>query len=270
MRAIRFGQMRAARRVLDLKERVVAGILQMPHAELRKGERLDSVIPSPHAELARQLIRLAERVTKSPGPRIVGQTPRGVSLPFERPRCFACRYPLNVTVTAYSSRRGDYWYFKCPKCGQRYWSKDGRAHPVSPKGGNWSASKTRPRCDVCRVECSIKSGRYWECPKCRKRFRDARGRAVPTVRGYSAVRPLPFLRERKCPNCESSHLWIKAVPRPPKVRHFYFRCSSCERSCRFDKRLGRLVLLRVRSRVGGGRRLARRASNGAIDMRHLI
>jgi hypothetical protein len=113
----------------------------MPHDELRKGERLDSVIPSAHANLARQLIRLAERVRKSPGPRVIGQTCRGALLPFERPRCLAGRYPLNVTVTAYSSRRGDYWYFKCPKCGRRYWSGDGRARPVSPKGGNWNASK---------------------------------------------------------------------------------------------------------------------------------
>ena len=100
MDKIRFGQIRAARRVLDLKERVVAGILQMPHDELREGERLDSVIPSAHAELARQLIRLAERVRKSPGPRVIGQTRRGVLLPFERPHCLDCRYPLNVTVTA--------------------------------------------------------------------------------------------------------------------------------------------------------------------------
>ena len=97
MDKIRFGQIRTARRVLDLKERVVAGILQIPHEELRKGERLDSVIPAAHAELARQLILLAERVRKSPGPRVIGQTRRGALLPFERPSCLACRYPLNVT-----------------------------------------------------------------------------------------------------------------------------------------------------------------------------
>ncbi len=219
----------------------------MPHDELRKGERLDSVIPSAHAELARQLIRLAERVRKSPGPRVIGQTRRGALLPFERPRCLACRHPLNVTVTAYSSRRGDYWYFKCPKCGQRYWSKDGRANIVNPKG-NRHTVRGRLRCDACGMECRIRSGHYWECPKCRKRFRNVKGRAVPTVPGYSAVRELPFLRERKCPNCRSSHLWIKAIPRPPKVRHFYFRCSACGRSCRFDEGIGRLVLLRIRKR----------------------
>ena len=119
-----------------------------------------------------------------------------VLLPFERPRCLDCRYPLNVTVTAYSSRRGDYWYFKCPKCGQRYWSKDGRAHAVNPKG-NWHAVKGRLRCDACGMECRIRSGHYWECPKCRKRFRNVKGRAVPTVPGYSAVRHLPFLRREE-------------------------------------------------------------------------
>ena len=247
MDKIRFGQIRAARRVLDLKERVVAGILQMPHDELRKGERLDSVIPSAHAELARQLIRLAERVRKSPGPRVIGQTRRGVLLPFERPQCLACRYPLNVTVTAYSGRRGDYWYFKCPKCGRRYWSKDGRANAVNPKG-NWHTVRGRPRCDACGVECRIRSGHYWGCPKCRKRFRNVKGRAVPTIRGSSASEICHFCKERKCPNCRSSHLCIKAKPRPPKVRHFYFRCSSCGRSCRFDKELGRLVLLKIRRR----------------------
>ena len=219
----------------------------MPPQDLRRGERLDSVIPSAHAELAGQLIGLAERVRRSSGPRVVGHTRRSVLLPFERPRCLACRYPLNVTVTAYSACRGDYWYFKCPKCGQRYWSKDGRAHAVNPKG-NWHSVRGRPRCDACGVECRIRSGHYWDCPRCRKRFRSVNGRTVPTIPGYRAVRALPFLQKRECPNCRSSHLWIKAVPRPPKVRHFYFWCSSCSRSCRFDRGLGRLVSLRVRRR----------------------
>ena len=86
MDEIRFGQIRAARRALDLKERVVAGILKMTPEDLREEERVDSVIPSAHAELARQLIQLAERVRKSPGPRVKGQTRRGVLLPFERPQ----------------------------------------------------------------------------------------------------------------------------------------------------------------------------------------
>jgi hypothetical protein len=219
----------------------------MPHDQFRKGERLDSVIPSAHAELARQIIGLAERVRESPGPRVVGQTRRGVLLPFERPRCLACRYPLNVTVTGYSGLRGDYWYFKCPKCGQRYWSKDGRANAVNPKG-NWHTVRGRPHCDTCGVECRIRSGHYWECPKCRRRFRNVEGRAVPIIPGYRTLKDLPFLRKRACPNCRSSRLWIKATPRPPKVRHFYFWCSSCGRSCRFDEGLGRLVLLRVRRR----------------------
>ena len=171
MNKIRFGQIRAARRVLDLKGRVVAGILQMPHFELRKGERFDSVIPSAHTKLAREFIELAERVRKSPGPRVNRKSRLRAVLPFERPECLGCAHPLHVTVTAYSGSRGEYWYLKCPKCGRRYWSKDGRAHPVSPKGGNWRPLKGRLRCRYCGVQCSIKNGRYWECPKCRKRFR---------------------------------------------------------------------------------------------------
>src|ERR1700687_1894321 len=137
MRAIRFSQIHAARRVLDLKVRVAAGILQMPHAELIKGERLDSVVPPTRAKSARQFIEWAERVSKSPGPRVNRKSGRGARLPFDRPRCLGCAHPLNITVTAYSGSRGEYWYLKCPKCGRRYWSNDGQAHPVSPKGGNW-------------------------------------------------------------------------------------------------------------------------------------
>lgn len=250
MDKIRFGQIRAARRVLDLKGRVVAAILQIPHDELRKGERFDLVIPPAYAKLARQVIRLAEGVRRSPGPRVNRKSRLEARLPFERPRCLACEHPLNITVTAYSGSRGEYWYLKCPKCGRRYWTKDGRAHPVNRKGGNWRAVRGRLCCDVCGVECSIKSGHYWQCPRCRKRFRGVKGRAVPTTRGYSVVRDLPFLRKRKCPNCRSSHLWIKAIPHPPTVHHFYFRCNSCGRSCRFDKGLGRLVSVRVRKGSG--------------------
>jgi transcription elongation factor Elf1 len=243
---IRFGQIRAARRELDLKERVVAGILNIPPEDLRKGEYLDSVIPSVHADLARQIIGFAERVQHSPGPRVKGHSRRSVLLRFERPRCLDCRHPLNVTVTGYSSCRGDYWYFKCPKCGRRYWSKDGLANAVNPKG-NWKTIRGRLRCDACGLECRIKSGHIWECPRCRKRFRNAKGRAVPAMRGRRPGRVLPFLQKRECPNCRSSSLCITAVPRPPKVRHFYFRCGSCGRRCRFDKRMGRLVLLKLRS-----------------------
>ena len=175
MGAIRFGQIHAARRVLDVKGRVAAGILQIPHAELLKGERLDSVVPPTHAKSARQFIEWAARVRKSPGPRVNRKSRRGARLPFDRPRCLGCAYPLNITVTAYSGSRGEYWYLKCPKCGRRYWSNDGQAHPVSPKGGNWRPLKGRPHCRDCGVQCSIKNGRYWECPRCRKRFRKVDG-----------------------------------------------------------------------------------------------
>lgn len=244
---IRFSQIRAARRTLDLKERVVAGMLKIPTEDLRKGERLDAVIPSARAHLARQIIGFAEHVQKSSSPRVKRQTRRGVLLPFDRPQCLVCKHPLNVTVTGYSGRRGDYWYFRCPKCGRRYWSKDGLANPVNLKG-NWKTVRGRLRCDACGLECRIKSGHIWECPTCRKRFRNIKGRAVRIIPGYRALRDLPFLRKRECPNCQSSHLRIKAVPHPPRVRYFYFWCSSCGRSCRFDRNLGVLVLLKIRHR----------------------
>ena len=151
-------------------------------------------------------------------------------------------------LTAYSSQSRGLLVFQVSEMRPaRYWSKDGRAHTVNPKGNSHTV-RGRLRCDTCGMECRIRSGHYWECPKCRKRFRNIKGRAVPTVPGLSAVRQLPFLRDRKCPNCGNSHLCIKAIPRPPKVRYFYFRCSSCSRSCRFDQGLGRLVLLRIRRR----------------------
>jgi hypothetical protein len=251
---IRFSDVRAARRVLDMKGRVAAGILGMSYNELRKGERADSPVPAQCAKSAEGILQLAERVRRSPGPgRREAANPRlRVLLPFKRPRCLDCRCPLWIAVTAYSVRRGEHWYFKCGKCGRRYWSNDGRANPVNSKGGNWRALKNRVRCEDCGVECSKKSGYYWECPRCRKRYRNLKGRVQPTIRGFHVVRHLPFLHTRNCPNCGKPRLQIRARPHPPKVRCYYFECSACRKRYKFDKKIGRLVLLQTRRRSSRG------------------
>jgi tRNA(Ile2) C34 agmatinyltransferase TiaS len=237
-----------------MKGRVAAGILRMPYDELRKGERLDAALAAPHVTSARRIIQLAERAgeSRSVHSSFANSRLRAV-LPFRRPTCPNCRHSLYVACTQYTVRRGEFWYFRCPSCGRRYWSADGRAHPVNPKGGNWRMLKGRPRCKRCRLECSRKARHYWECPKCRRRYRSVRGRAVPTVPGGRAIVTLPFLPTRRCPHCGNTRVGIRARPHPPKVRYYYFRCSSCGKNSRFDKNVGGLVPLEPREKPARAR-----------------
>ena len=185
MGSLRFSQLRNARRVLDMKGRIAAGIVGMPYHQLRKGERLDAVVPAQYVKSARGVIDLADLVRKSPETHgAIGH--RRLALPFRRPRCGQCRIELHSVGSKYTVRRGEHWYFLCPRCGRRYWSNDGRAHPVKPKGGNWRLLKDRIRCNDCQIECSVveprakrSRSRLWECPQCRKRYRNVAGRAVP-------------------------------------------------------------------------------------------
>lgn len=134
--ALRFSQIRNARRVLDMKGRIAAGIIGMPYDQLRKAERADGVVPHGYLKSAQVLIRLAERGAQGLATERVAGKPRFAAvLPFERPRCLHCRTEIHVVGSAYTLRRGDHWYFKCPTCGRRYWSNDGRANPVKIKGG---------------------------------------------------------------------------------------------------------------------------------------
>lgn len=218
----------------------------MPYADLRKGERVDAIVPTQNTRRAQQLIALAQRGgRKLANHRLAGKPRLTAVLPFSRPRCRSCRHLLYMVGSNHSKRRGRHWYFKCPICGSRYWSNHGGANPVRPKGGNWRQLKDRVKCETCSVECSRKA-RYWECPLCRKRYRNVKGRALPTVPGNHPTIELPFLRARECPHCQSSRLWIRKRPHPPRVRHFYFRCISCGRTCRFDRSLGRLIALKGR------------------------
>jgi uncharacterized protein with PIN domain len=183
------------------------------------------------------------------------------NLPFERPRCPECQQSLAIYSRAShgGSTRGKYWYFGCVKCHRRYWSNDGRAVPVNPRG-NWKNFEDRTRCPECNVECRTAAGpskrnksRYWQCPKCGRRYRNAEGRAVPTQPGGRAVVKLSFLPDRECPSCGAPHLRIQARPNPPVVRAYYFRCSNCDSSFRWNEDLRRLVRLR-RKRFGARRK----------------
>ena len=243
---LRFDQIRMARRILDMKGRTAAGILGIPHVDFRKGERFDAVVPNQYVAQARQLIDLARRGRKTLGSsRLLGRPDLRAVLPFERPTCTTCRQPLHAVGTIYSGRRGKFWYFMCPRCGRRYWSSDGTANPVRPKGGNWQTLSGRVRCANCAVECSRKSC-YWQCPMCQRRYRMVNGRVAPAESVRRPLAHLPFLRDRECPHCHGARLWIRARPRPPKVRHYYFRCSACRRSYKFDQKHGRLVMTKRR------------------------
>jgi hypothetical protein len=253
MSLITFAQVRAARRVLNMKRAVAASLLGMPVALLSKGEQFGGAVPVAHVTPALELLKLARRVRRGlAGPPGNRRFPRE-NLPFPRPRC-ACGRPLHVAGTNYSPRRGEFWYFLCPACGRRYWSSDGRARPVQPKGGAWRLLKDRVRCPSCEVECravaprsSRSRSRAWLCPRCRTRYLNVRGRAVPCAPENRGFLSLPFLASRECPACGNGRLSIRARPHPPKTRHFYFRCGACRATFRFEKRLERLVPLRVRS-----------------------
>ncbi len=85
---LRFDQIRMARRVLDMKCRTAAGILGIPYADLRKGERFDALVPVPYLARARQLIELARRGRKTLGnSRCSGSPDLRAVLPFDRPHC---------------------------------------------------------------------------------------------------------------------------------------------------------------------------------------
>jgi rubredoxin len=251
MKGVTFGKVCAARRVLNMKRTVAASLLGMSYQQLSKGEAVNSAVPSSNVQSARELIALAQRVRRRPAGLVTGSRPS--RLPFERPRCTHCEHILYVVATNYSPRRGEFWYFKCPGCGRRYWSADGRSQPVKPKGGAWRNFKDRIQCPVCQVGCRAaglrsrrNNSRIWQCPQCRKRYLNLHGHAVESIPGRRAFLPLPFLKSRECPLCGSVRLVIRARPHAPKIRHFYFRCGACTRTFRFDKKLGRLILLQAR------------------------
>ena len=246
VKALRFSQVRDARRVLDMKGRTAAAIIGVPYADLRTGERVDAIVPAASIGRAHELVALAQRGGRKLANSRLPDKPRLLAaLPFARPRCVSCRHLLYVVGSNHSKPRGRHWYFKCPICGRRYWSNRGGANPVRLKGGNWRQLRGRVRCPSCAVECSRKA-HYWKCPVCAQTYRNMKGRAVPTVPGNHPIIVLPFLRKRECPHCESTRLWIRMRPHPPSVRHFYFRCASCRKTCRFDRSLGRLVALKPR------------------------
>ena len=235
-----------------MKGRTAAAIIGLPYADLRRGERVDAIVPASSTARARELLALAQRGGRKLANRRMTDKPRlPAALPFTRPRCLSpCSHLLYVVGLNYSKPRGRHWYFKCPACGRRYWSNRGGANSVRPKGGNWRQLKGRVKCERCAVECSRKA-LYWQCPLCRQMYRNVKGHAVPTVPWNHPMIVLPFLQRRECPNCQSTRLWIRKRPHPPSVRHFYFCCMSCRRTCRFDRSLGRLIALKPRKMPPG-------------------
>jgi hypothetical protein len=257
--SFRFSKIRMARRVLGIKGRVAAGIMGMAHGELYKAERVDAIVPIRYVEPALTLVQLAERIQSSFESAGKAYTRQLMAiLPFKRFRCLKCHNRVHVAGSKYSVRRGEYWYFKCPRCGSRFWSTNGTPNLVKPKGGNWRILNHRVRCPDCLVDCNIVAppsksnrSRLWECPKCRKRYRNVAGRAVLNQPVSRASIKLPFLKSRECPDCQRPRLALRARPNPSRGRYFYyFVCSACGSSYRFDKELGGLVRL-------GGRNSAR-------------
>jgi len=57
---LRFSKIRMARRVLDMKGRVAAGIMGMSPRELSRGERIDAVVPRQYEKGARMLLNFSE------------------------------------------------------------------------------------------------------------------------------------------------------------------------------------------------------------------
>lgn len=124
MKLLRFSQIRNARRVLDMKGRTAAAIIGIPYADFRKDERVDAIVPVRNTDRARQLIALAQRGgRKLANHRLAGEPHLTAALPFPRPRCPACRQLLYIVGSNHSKPRGRHWYFKCPVCGRRYWSR---------------------------------------------------------------------------------------------------------------------------------------------------
>jgi rubredoxin len=269
----RFRDVRSARQVLEMRGRVAAGILNIPHSVLRRGERNDGPLPAGCELPARSLLDLAALAKKSlETKRGLGSHSLRASLPFQRPRCRKCRCSLYVVGSKETIQRGRHWYFVCPKCGQRYWSKDGRANRVNPKGGNWRDLKDRIRCPNCKVECRVAASpskrsksRFWQCPKCGARYRNIRGRAVLTRPGGRANVELPFLPSRNCPNCATEHLFIKERPRPPIVKAYYFGCSHCGSTFRWNPKQKRLITLRRRKSYTRGNPLGGRPTGMSPD-----
>jgi rubredoxin len=251
---LRFHDVRSARQALEIRGRVAAGILNIPHSVLRRGERNDAPLPAECDQPARGLLNLAALAMRSlETKRGLGSHSLRASLPFQRPHCKKCRCSLYVVGSKETMQRGRHWYFVCPKCGQRYWSKDGRANIVNPRGGNWRNLKDRIQCPTCKVDCRVAASpskrsksRFWQCTKCGTRYRNVRGRAVQTRPGGRANVELSFLASRKCPNCAAEHLFIKGRPRPPLVKAFYFGCSHCSSSFRWNPKLKKLVTLKRR------------------------
>ena len=93
MKVLRFNQVRDARRVLDMKGRTAAAIMGIPYADLRKGERVDAIVPVHHTQRAQQLIAMAQRGgRKLANHQLAGKPRITAALPFPRPRCRSCRH----------------------------------------------------------------------------------------------------------------------------------------------------------------------------------
>jgi hypothetical protein len=103
----RQGSLPIPERVLDMKGRTVSALLGIPYADLRKGERVDAIIPIQHTARAQELIALAQRAgRKLANRRLAGQPRLSADLPFARPRCRSCQHLLNIVGLNYSNREG--------------------------------------------------------------------------------------------------------------------------------------------------------------------
>ncbi len=150
-----------------------------------------------------------------------------------------------------SRTRGPYWYFDCSQCGRRYWSSDGKPHPVNPDGNNLRDLPGRPTCPRCKEPCRAAASpgkkqkyRYWSCLKCGERYQKTRKGVVQVDPKNRKAKKISFLKSRRCPACGDESL--SSQSHPPSTPHWYFRCSECDASFRWNKSLSRLVQLRRR------------------------
>lgn len=223
-------------------------------------ERKNLPVPDVARSKAALLLELCEGAAANPTWNPKAAQPK-IELPFRRPKCPSCTIPLTLRSAKHASpQRGQYFYFQCKGCAQRFWSNDGTVRPAKEGRGNWKDVKGRltcPKCDqVCwfdgRASATHKKS-IWACPRCKERYVNVGGKPESIVLPKHR-KMVAFLPNRKCPKCSGERLQIRASP--PNAPYWYFTCPDCGVGYRWNKKLKRLVIAKGPSkkrRVGRAR-----------------
>jgi rubredoxin len=225
-------------------------------------ERQDLTFPAKSHTALAKITELAALMPEIERPSL-GRRATTAELPIPRPTCPKCGFALILnSERLHSGVRGDYWRFECRDCKGRFWSNDGCAHLVNPSGLNTKDFTDRVNCPSCNLPCRVSNSpgkrnreHRWECRQCHTKYRNVEGQPQPVQPGRRCFKCVPFLADRKCPNCSTERLCIKN--RPPSTPVWYFRCGNCK--CQFiwdveqKKLIPRLVKRRsYRRRKRGG------------------